>query len=173
MKKTINYLDKSNNIVSIPTIRLVVIDLLLLLSRLLISINPEEKEPNNFYSDSEKRKKVDDIYENITEPVINEIRNYIVTVKDRIEIYINKEWLSDFDYIIQELDLSNHKVRRRIIHEFDMGKTRENEGIEKIFISRKMGEHIQKILKALVDENSKERGPKLYFPLKTTLGSNE
>ena len=55
MKKTINYLDKSNNIVSIPTIRLVVIDLLLLLSRLLISINPEEKEPNNFYSDSEKR----------------------------------------------------------------------------------------------------------------------
>ena len=88
-------------------------------------------------------------------------------------IYINKEWLSDFDYIIQELDLSNHKVRRRIIHEFDMGKTRENEGIEKIFISRKMGEHIQKILKVLVDENSKERGPKLYFPLKTTLGSNE
>ena len=56
MKKTINYLDKSNNIVSIPTIRLVVIDLLLLLSRLLISINPEEK-PNNFYSDSEKERK--------------------------------------------------------------------------------------------------------------------
>ena len=47
LNRVFNYLEKSSSIVSIPTLRLVIIDVLLSYSRILVSLNPEEHQKQN------------------------------------------------------------------------------------------------------------------------------
>ena len=175
MEDFTNYLHTSPNIVAIPTIRLVIIDLLLLLSRLLVSLNPDEKNPKKGFSSAEslsteeqedKLIQIRKQYDELVEPTIERVWDCIKSTKNRLEFDIGEERLFDLKTIIDDLDKSKWKKNKELVSKFTIYKSDGRRDIQEATTARNMGIKIQNLLKKLTNEREEIE---LYFPIRMIL----
>ena len=153
-REVLIYLGQSHSIVSIPTIRLVIIDLLLFFSRVSLYVNKMNKDISK-----EEWVTGDKIWKNYKNLILT-LEESIIEVKNSLEIRMGKEKLRDFEYIISELE----KIRKgKKTERFNVltGKSRK---VEELFIPKNAGLDIQTLLKKIVDPKWELHSP-LYFPL--------
>ena len=163
LEETLNYLKESPSIVSIPTARLVIFDILLLFSRITVSINSKIETKNTISKDEENE--VERKWK-IVKKSLKEINNTLTRSKNYFEILTGKGKLNDLEKIIKKIEE---------IHRGEMGSSKEF-GIEtentdsrlreinrKINNSYSAGESIKELLKELIDTDKVE----LYFPIKS------
>ena len=148
------YLGQSHSIVSIPTIRLVIIDLLLFFSRVSLYVNKMNKDISK-----EEWVTGDKIWKNYTNSIFTLIES-IIEVKNSLEMRMGKEKLRDFEYIIAELE----KIRKGKKPERFNVLTGKSKKVEELFIPKNAGLDIQTLLKKIVDPKWELHFP-LYFPL--------
>ena len=163
LEETLDYLKESPSIVSIPTARLVIFDILLLFSRITVSINSKIETKNTISKDEENE--VERKWK-IVKKSLKEINNTLTRSKNYFEILTGKGKLNDLEKIIKKIEE---------IHRGEMGSSKEF-GIEtentdsrlreinrKINNSYSAGESIKELLKELIDTDKVE----LYFPIKS------
>lgn len=155
LNRVFNYLEKSSSIVSIPTLRLVIIDVLLSYSRILVSLNPEEHQKQN--ESLENSNEIERLWE-VVKDSLNEIYEEIARTNNHIKMLTGEQKLVDLDEIM------------RVIKEImTKGKTTDlkfkGEDEERPVInSREAGIRIQELLKDLINGPT---GVELHFPMKS------
>ena len=156
LNEVLTYLKQAPSIVSIPTIRLVIIDLLLKFSRISMYINNNMKKD----IDNEQFKKGREGWEILVRSIKDIIKS-ISKIKNDLEIELGKDKIRDLKYIIEKLEDiivgKNPEIFNVII-----GNSKER---RKLFMPEKAGKEIQTILKELIDPQSEFHVP-LHFPLK-------
>jgi len=156
LNEVLTYLNQAPSIVSIPTIRLVIIDLLLKFSRISMYINNNMKKD----IDNEQFKKGREGWEILVRSIKNIIKS-ISKIKNDLEIELGKDKIRDLKYIIEKLEdiiVGKNPENFNVI----IGNSKER---RKLFMPEKAGKEIQTILKELIDPQSEFHVP-LHFPLK-------
>tara|TARA_B100001250_G_scaffold278167_1_gene240599 strand:- start:560 stop:2818 length:2259 start_codon:yes stop_codon:yes gene_type:complete len=157
LNRVFNYLEKSSSIVSIPTLRLVIFDVLLSYSRILVSLNPEEAYPQK--KSLENSNEIERLWE-VVKDSLNEIYEEIARANNHIKMLTGEQKLVDLDEIM--------KVIKEIMTK---GKTTDlqfkgEDGKRPVINSRKAGIRIQELLKDLINDNG-STGVELHFPMKS------
>jgi hypothetical protein len=155
MEGVLDYLEKSSTIVAIPTTRLVIIDLLLLFSRISVQLNPNEVNPKQGI-DEGQRVQIAQKWNKVVKPSLESMNKHIKKTRTQLTMYVGKERLHDFDYIINKL--GEISIGGNIMSDFNIGSDRK----VKITTSRNAGVKIQELLKELI---SKDRRVDLQFPI--------
>ena len=155
LNKVFNYLEKSSSIVSIPTLRLVIIDILLSYSRILVSLNPEEVYPQK--ENLENSDEIERLWE-VVKDSLNGIYKEIARANNHIKMLTGEEKLVDLDEIM--------KVIKEIMTK---GKTTDlkfkgEDEKRPVINSRQAGIRIQELLKDLINGPT---GVELHFPMKS------
>ena len=150
-----NYLEKSSSIVSIPTLRLVIIDVLFSYSRILVSLNPEEHQKQN--ESLENSNEIERLWE-VVKDSLNEIYEEIARTNNHIKMQTGEQKLVDLDEIM--------KVIKEIMTK---GKTTDlkfkgEDEKRPVINSRQAGIRIQELLKDLING---PKGVELHFPMKS------
>lgn len=164
LSETLKYLKESPSIVSIPTARLVIFDVLLLFSRITVSINQKIETRQTIKRDDLKeiqRKWL------IVKKSLKEINNTLRWSENYFEIITGKGKLNDLEKIIKKIE-EIHKGKMASKKKFGI----VTEKIDSQLIDEKnrevnnsysAGESIKELLKELIDTDKLE----LYFPIKS------
>jgi hypothetical protein len=164
LSETLKYLKESPSIVSIPTARLVIFDVLLLFSRITVSINQKIETKQTIKRDDLKeiqRKWL------IVKKSLKEINNTLRWSENYFEIITGKGKLNDLEKIIKKIE-EIHKGKMASKKKFGI----VTEKIDSQLIDEKnrevnnsysAGESIKELLKELIDTDKLE----LYFPIKS------
>ena len=164
LKETLNYLKESPSIVSIPTARLVIFDILLLFSRISESINPELNKSNKKL-EKDDVKEIERIWE-IVKQSLKDINNTLRWIENYFEIITGKGKLNDLEKIIKRIE-KIHKGEKGSKKSFGIKtEKKESQIIEEekeINNSYSAGESIKELLNELIGTDKVE----LYFPIKS------
>ena len=163
LEETLDYLKESPSIVSIPTARLVIFDILLLFSRITVSINPKIETKTTISKDEENE--VERKWK-IVKKSLKEITNTLTQSKDYFEIITGRGKLNDLEKVIKKIE-EIHRGEMGSSTEFGIETENTNSRLReinrKINNSYSAGESIKELLKELIDTDKVE----LYFPIKS------
>ena len=155
---SLSNLEKSSTIVAIPTAKLVIFDVLLLFSRISLSLN--RLAASNKPIDTAEEKKIEQTWE-VVKGSLQKIRSEIERAKIHLEMVTGKDKIDELEKIIEKIDQIT-KGEELSQSEFII-ITREGNKKTSLNNSRKAGEEMQKLLKELIEKNK----IKLYFPIKS------
>lgn len=173
MKSAISKLEDEGTIVSIPAIKLVIVDLLFYISRLATGMNPEERNnvEEGIYSKKELKyqafrnkiinkndKKIIEDTWSMLRKSLTDIEGTIQSTKNRIELSLGEESVRDLTLIIKKLQ-QLISTKEDVIYYFLMEGNNETVPVS---TSKKAGEEIQTLLKYLKTEELL----KISFPVK-------
>ena len=157
----------SSSMVSIPTIRLTIIDQLLWFSSILIEIENSIVKPNknNSIINEEINHKLEYLWGDVKRQIFTIIR-ILKSTREILSIDIGNNRLNDFNYIIFELE----KIYQESVGSYTLQKEGQDK-IKNINSTKKAGESIREIIKNLFDEKSEQHFT-LFFPIRGELTVN-
>ncbi|MFL2957487.1 MAG: hypothetical protein ACJZ4Z_01685 [Candidatus Thalassarchaeaceae archaeon] len=167
LKSVSKYLEKSTTMVSIPTLRLLIIDLLLIFSRVIVSFNPDERNPTKWI-DEKSAENIDTVWEEKVKPNLSIMKKNISKIRENISIYIDGNKLYDFDKIIGDID----RILKGESNKLEFNIINKGRKIRKIS-SRKAGKNLQELLKELIIGSEKYQSIELQFPLLKSRKKNQ
>ena len=155
---SLSNLEKSSTIVAIPTAKLVILDVLLLFSRISLSLNRLDASNKPIYPDEEDE--IEHTWK-VVQRSLKKIKTEIERAKIHLEMVTGKDKIDELEKIIEKIDQIT-KGEEMSQSEFII-ITREGNKITSLNNSRKAGEEMQKLLKELIEKDK----IKLYFPIKS------
>ena len=167
LEKTMERLLDSSSMVSIPTIRLTIIDQLLWFSSILTEIEYNIVNTNKNYGiiTEEIRDKLEYLWGDVMRQ-ISKIIKILYSTREILSTDIGNKGLNDFNYIILELE----KIYQDSVGSYTLQKEGQDYEIN-INSTKKASESIWKIIKNLFDKKSEQHFT-LFFPIRGELTVN-
>ena len=167
LEKIMKRLLDSSSMVSIPTIRLTIIDQLLWFSSTLIEIENSIVKPNknNSIINEEIKSKLEYLWVDVKSQILRIIRILKYT-REILSVDIGNNRLNDFNYIIFELE----KIYQESVGSYTLQKEGQNK-VKGINSTKKAAESIREIIKNLFDKKSEQHFT-MFFPIRGELTVN-